>query len=310
LTTHINFNSGGIGSWATLKRILAVASPTDTVINLFTDTLIEDGDLYRFLIETTAEAYGVEPLTALMERCEAIPDIESEDDVVTRKLLIAEIAMEAMRLIPGLVWIIEGRTPWEVFHDTRYLGNSRLAKCSHVLKQETASKWIRENYRNEDCKLYLGIDWSEDHRRVAPVVNWAPYIVEFPMCDEPYVDKHDMLRMLDELNIARPRLYAMGFAHNNCGGFCVRAGQGHFANLLTQFPEQFAYHEGKEREMRDYLGKDVTILKKVRDKTTYRLSLKQLRESIEGPGESDIDYGDIGGCGCFVTDETKTEVQR
>lgn len=301
---HINFNSGGIGSWATLKRILAFADRND-VVNLFTDTLIEDRDLYRFLIETTADAYGIERPTALLARCEEIPDIRSEEDVALRKTLLADISAEAMRIIPGLVWIIEGRTPWEVFFAVRYLGNSRIAQCSHVLKQDTADKWIRDNYGPDDCTLYLGIDWTEDHRRASPIRNWAPYTVKFPMCDAPYVDKQDMLRMLDEVGIARPRLYEKGFAHNNCGGFCVRAGQGHFANLLEQFPMQYTYHERKEQEIRDFLGKNVTILKRVRDKVTYRLTLQELRQSLAGPGAADVDYDDIGGCGCFVTDNEK-----
>lgn len=294
---HVNFNSGGIGSWSALKRILA-ENDAANVVNLFTDTLIEDRDLYRFLIESTAEAYGLNRPDALLAKCAAIPDIESEDDVELRKALLAEISAEAMRIIPGLVWLIEGRTPWDVFFAVRYLGNSRIAQCSHVLKQETADKWIRANYGPDECTLYLGIDWTEDHRRAAPTRNWAPYTVKFPMCDEPYVDKADMLRMLDETGIARPRLYELGFAHNNCSGFCVRAGQGHFANLLTQFPKQYAYHERKEQGIREYLGKDVTILKKVRDKVTYRLTLKDLRESLD-----EVDYEDIGGCGCFVSNE-------
>jgi hypothetical protein len=205
--------------------------------------------------------------------------------------------MEAMRIIPNLVWIIEGRTPWEIFHDTRFLGNSRLAKCSHILKQDTASKWIRANYEPSECTLYLGIDWTEDHRRAAPVRNWAPYTLEFPMCEKPYVDKNDMLIVLDALGIARPRLYELGFAHNNCGGFCVRAGQGHFLNLLTKFPKQYAYHEQKEQDMRDFLGKDISIMKKVHEKKTYRLTMRQLREL----DDTEIDIDDIGGCGCFVS---------
>lgn len=224
MTTYINFNSGGIGSWSALSRIVAKHSASN-VINLFTDTLIEDRDLYRFLIESTAEAYGIEYPCTLIQRCAEIPDIRTEVDVDIRKTLLPEIAAEAMRLIPGLAWVIDGRTPWDVFKDARYLGNSRLAPCSHVLKQEAAATYLANNYPDTgDTVLHLGIDWTEAHRTAAPVANWAPYRVEFPMCEEPYLDKLDMLRLLDEVGIARPRLYGMGFAHNNCGGFCVRGG--------------------------------------------------------------------------------------
>ncbi|MCY9760412.1 hypothetical protein M5X06_12865 [Paenibacillus alvei] len=314
MTKHINFNSGGIGSWSALQRIIAQYGTRD-VINLFTDTLIEDRDLYRFLIETTAQAYGLPRPDELLSRCEEIPDIHSESDVDLRKQLIPEIASEAMRLIPGLVWVIDGRTPWDVFFNVRYLGNSRLAQCSHKLKQEVAAKWVKSTfplvevgsdgireYKAPDVVLYLGIDWTEDHRTAAPVANWSPYPVRFPMCDEPYVDKTEMLAQLDSVGIARPRLYELGFAHNNCGGFCVRAGQGHYVNLLERFPEQFAYHEQREREIQKHLGKDVTILKQTRNKKVERLSLSRLREIYEdGKRRAEIDRDDIGGCGCFVT---------
>lgn len=45
---HIVSISGGIGSYATLKRILNKVNKED-VVAVFMDTLAEDGDLYRFL---------------------------------------------------------------------------------------------------------------------------------------------------------------------------------------------------------------------------------------------------------------------
>ena len=35
-----------------------------------------------------------------------------------------------------LVTLIEGRTPWEVFRDVKFLGNTRIDPCSRVLKRE------------------------------------------------------------------------------------------------------------------------------------------------------------------------------
>lgn len=43
--------------------------------------------------------------------------------------------------------------------------------------------------------------------------------------EAPYLSKVDMLEVLKADGIEPPRLYAMGFAHNNCGGFCCRAGR-------------------------------------------------------------------------------------
>jgi hypothetical protein len=94
----------------------------------------------------------------------------------------------------------------------------------------------------------------------------------------------------------------MDFAHNNCGGFCVRAGQGHFVNLLEKNPALYRYHEEKEQEMRDYLGKDVAMLRRTRNKVKIPLTLRMLREEVEANRTDQIDMFDIGGCGCFLQD--------
>jgi 3'-phosphoadenosine 5'-phosphosulfate sulfotransferase (PAPS reductase)/FAD synthetase len=92
---HIVFFSGGIGSFFTAKRVIEKEGK-ENVILLFTDTLIEDSDLYRFMDDVSS--------------CFEIP--------ITR--------------------LADGRTPWEVFKDVRYMGNSRIAQCSHLLKQKTS----------------------------------------------------------------------------------------------------------------------------------------------------------------------------
>ncbi|MGG4217567.1 hypothetical protein ABEW32_04955 [Paenibacillus jamilae] len=297
---HIVMYSGGIGSWATARRV-AEQHGTGNLILLFTDTSIEDRDLYRFLIETSADIFGIDIPRELVARCDGIPDISTEEDIRLRKILLPQIAAETMYRIPGVKWIADGRAPWDVFRHKKYIGNSRRAQCSHVLKQEPADRWVRSVFDNErGAVIYLGIDWTEVHRTEAPIKNWSPYRVEFPMCDEPYLDKEDMLKVLDQVGIQRPRLYEMGFSHNNCSGLCVRAGQGHWARVLDKLPAQYAYQERKEQEMREFIGKNVSMLKQVRGRTTYSLTLAELRKRIEEGAE--IDVMDIGGCGCFVTD--------
>jgi hypothetical protein len=255
---HIVFYSGGIGSWATAKRVIARHGKENAIL-LFTDTLIEDEDLYRFIDET-----------------------------------VKEMGCEFVR-------VADGRTPWEVFRDVRFLGNSRTAPCSHILKQKVARKWIEENFEPDECVLYLGIDWTEIHRTTAPRKNWHPYQVEFPMTEEPFLSKNEMLEQLKSLGIEVPRLYKFGFSHNNCGGGCCRAGQGHFAHLLKTLPDVFARWEEEEEELRKFLGKDISMMKKTVKGTTQTYTLRQLREDIESNYQ--IDIFDIGGCGCFVDDE-------
>lgn len=297
---HIIFYSGGLGSWMTAKRV-AKQHGAENVICLFTDTLIEDEDLYRFLIETTQDIFGIDQRD-LIELAKDIPPT-SHETMPARKAFLTDLFAKVSARNPHFVWINDGRDPWEIFRDVKFLGNSRIAQCSHKIKQELSAKWIKANFKPDECTLYLGIDWTEEHRTKAPRKNWAPYQVEFPMCEEPLLTKIDAIKALEQSDIATPRLYGMQFSHNNCGGFCVRAGQGHFINLLEKNPELYRYHEEKEQEMRDFLGKEVAILKRTRKKVTTPLTLRELRLEHEA-GSDQIDMFDIGGCGCFVDDES------
>ncbi|OMF38791.1 hypothetical protein BK133_00895 [Paenibacillus sp. FSL H8-0548] len=272
---HIIMYSGGIGSWMAAKRVVAEHGK-ENVILLFTDTMIEDEDLYRFLKETSNEL-----------GCE-------------------------------LVWLKDGRDPWEVFRDVKWIGNSRIAQCSHLLKQKVAADYIKKNYKAEEAVLYVGIDWTEMHRLEKIVEHWAPYEVKSPMTEAPYLSKSDMIRELNKIGIKTPELYELGFSHNNCGGFCVRAGQGHFIHLLKTKPELYKYHEEKEQEMREYLeNQEVSILSnsvfshyglndegvRVAKYTKTPYTLRQLRIDWETGLGTQIDMFDIGGCGCFANYE-------
>jgi hypothetical protein len=45
----------------------------------------------------------------------------------------------------GPVIVADGRTPWQIFSDQRFIGNSRVAPCSSHLKQKPARAWLNEN---------------------------------------------------------------------------------------------------------------------------------------------------------------------
>jgi hypothetical protein len=210
---HIIFYSGGLGSWMTAKRVVQ-AHGAENVICLFTDTLIEDEDLYRFLIETTQDIYGIDQRD-LIELAKQIPPTGHET-MPARKAFLTDLAAKVSERNPNFIWLNDGRDPWDIFRDVRFLGNSRLAQCSHIIKQGLSRKYIEANFKPEETVLYLGIDWTEEHRTKAPIKNWAPYTVEFPMCEEPLLTKIDAIKALEDAGIAVPRLYGMNFSHNNC----------------------------------------------------------------------------------------------
>jgi 3'-phosphoadenosine 5'-phosphosulfate sulfotransferase (PAPS reductase)/FAD synthetase len=226
---------------------------------LFADTLIEDADLYRFLEEAAANVGG------------------------------------------DLVRIAEGRTPWQVYHDRRFLGNSRRDPCSHVLKRRPADQWLKANCDPADTTIYVGIDWTEEHRyiKLRDIRAKEGWNYQAPLCEPPYILKTDMMRELRAQGIFPPRLYSEGFSHNNCGGFCCKAGQGQFANLLRVNPCLYLKHEDEEESLRAYLGKNVSMMTdRTGDGKKKPLTMRTLRLRIEAGKQ--VDMFDIGGCGCFA----------
>jgi len=191
------------------------------------------------------------------------------------------------------VKIQDGRTPFEIFRAQRFLGNSRIAPCSKILKQKVARKFIESNYLPSQVTLFVGIDWSEIHRLPKIKTGWLPFTVEAPLCEPPYGDKLSWMVQIQDLDIEIPSLYSKGFPHNNCGGGCVRAGKAQWRKLLQLYPDRFSQWENHEQEMREMLGKDITILR--------NSTLKELRASVEKESEYgiQIDLFDFGGCGCF-----------
>ena len=255
--------SGGIGSWATAKRVKE-QHPADDITLLFSDVqgakedhVGEDKDTYRF-IEDAARNVGAK-----------------------------------------LVTVKDGRDIWQVFKDKRFLGNSRLASCSHELKQKPARAWLEENTTPDNAIVYVGIDWSESHRVASIERNYLPWTAKAPMTEPPYLTKPQIIKWAESEGLNPPRLYSLGFAHNNCGGGCVRAGQGQFKHLLDVMPERFAVWEEKEAGMAEFLGRPVSILQETVNGVARALPLSELRRRSEMEPAM-IDRLDIGGCGCFV----------
>jgi hypothetical protein len=255
--------SGGIGSWAAAKRV-AERHGTENLTLLFTDTLIEDADLYRFLNVAARNVFQNSPM--------------------------------------DFVRIAEGRTPWQVFRDNKMIGNTQADICSRILKRELGDRWLADNCDPTTTTVYLGIDWSEINRFDSGAGAGAKHryarlgwCCEAPLCERPWLDKREMLALARANALHPSRAYEQGFAHDNCGGFCIKAGQGHYANLYRVRPDVYRLHEAEEA---DPIFGGHTIMRDRTGGETKPLSLRQLRERIEAGGQ--VDMFDIGGCGCFL----------
>jgi len=114
------------------------------------------------------------------------------------------------------------------------------------------------------------------------------------------VDKADLFDALRARGVEPPRLYADGFEHNNCGGFCIKAGQAQFERLLRTNRDRYLEHEAKELDLRAFLEKDVAIMRDRGDDDSRPLTMQEFRERIEVPGQEALfDTTDWGSCSCF-----------
>jgi hypothetical protein len=82
-----------------------------------------------------------------------------------------------------LTRVCDGRDPFEVFADVRYIGNSRVAPCSKWLKQIPCRRWIEQHCDPATTVVYVGLDAGEWHRAPGIARRWGPWRVEFPMAE-------------------------------------------------------------------------------------------------------------------------------
>ena len=262
---HVVMFSGGLSSWATCYRIDPAEG--DRLCLVFADTKMEDPDLYRFV-----------------------------DDAV--QAVIGECTSSEF------VRLTEGRDPWQVFFDVKLIGNTRADPCSRILKRKLIRDWLDAELDPADTTVYIGFTWDEAHRYERAKAYWEPWTVAAPLCDPPYLTKADMISMAYAEGITPPRLTLQGFPHNNCGGFCVKAGQAQFAKLLELYPDRYAQHEELERAFRaerEAEGKPEskwgTILRDRRGGDTTPMTMETFRKRVQA-GKS-YDLHEWGGCTCM-----------
>lgn len=256
---------------------------------------------YRAAVQTSGgvASYVAAKLT-LDEFGHADTALVFADTLIEDEDLYRFLADMEQRLNHPVIRISEGRDPWQVFNDERMMGNSRVDPCSKKLKRELLDKWRKANA--PDAAVVIGFDANEEHRLKTTSARMAPVVVRAPLIEHGIWKEgaHDIVKA-DGLKL--PRLYGMGFPHNNCGGFCVKAGQGAFALLLEHFPDRYAGHEAKEEAFRAKIGKDVSIMKDRRGGETKPLTMRAFRERHQRQ-PSLTDMFDLGACNCMEPPET------
>jgi hypothetical protein len=193
----------------------------------------------------------------------------------------------------------DGRTPLQASEDVKLIPNQRRAPCSRILKIEPFTKFITG--QPKPLTVLLGLGWNEQHRMEAPKRNYESIegiTVDYPLMWKPleYRPYQDVVR---SWGIEPPRLYQMGFPHNNCGGRCVKQGIGEWIRLKHNFPERFIEVRDWEQEQRAKGGARATY-GIVRDRSggdVKPLTLAELEER-ETPGDNEPSTDDMFSCMC------------
>lgn len=171
---------------------------------------------------------------------------------------------------------------WDVFEKKRMMGSSMFDPCSLHLKRNTLRDYIKDHYP-DGCVMHVGITYDERHRLKAITRNWMRHnvIVKALLVQKTrhMQQASKQIRAQDTLGFV-PELYAVGFDHNNCSGFCVKAGKAHMARLLWFYPDLYKYHEDKEQDFRRTVG-DYTIMKESQGGRVKPITLKELRERLQ-----------------------------
>jgi len=298
---HIISFSGGAGSFATAKRAKEKYGK-ESLVAVFCDTLIEDGDLYRFLLDTAKYIFEMDVSEELSNLCNNVPELW-EDEQMRYTHLYALCSVWNKEFGNKFVYLQDGRDVWQIFEKHRWVGNSRTAHCTVDLKGGLFRQWIEKAYKPEECVIHFGFDWSEAHRLETAKKNWTPYACEAVLCEPPYYQRNQIMQMIDDAEIDIPRLYELGFSHNNCGGFCVRAGLKHFKNLKEKMPELYNHHAEKYQALADKLPTARPFLKKQVDGKKGYITMVEYSEMLDGKS-NDLQEALINdrssACQCFV----------
>lgn len=174
---------------------------------------------------------------------------------------------------------------WDVFFKTGRMGSTLADPCSRLLKRETLRRFVLDHYAPGNTVMHVGITAHEIDRMIAITRNWQKIGIRV---DADLADIE-----LDGTSAERaegilgwtPFVYAWGGSHNNCNGFCVKAGHGNMARLLYYSRDEFLYHERNEARFQALHNTDATIMRDQwvigGERHTARLALRDFRQRME-----------------------------
>ena len=193
-----------------------------------------------------------------------------------------------------IVTLTEGRTPFEVSKDAQIIPNQKIAPCTFRLKIDIFTKFVQDI--EGDVTIHIGYDYSELHRIETTRKNYEErgWAVDFPLLWKPYEMRPYEQVVREDWGIEPPRMYSLGYTHANCGGVCVKQGQGDWRRTLVNFPARYAEIEAWEEKMRNHpIRKKYALLRDQSGGKVRALTLAKFRnrnEEKESLSLFELDY--------------------
>lgn len=195
---------------------------------------------------------------------------------------------------------------WDIFAKRKALrivvNKNFYCPASEDLKRAVIARWIEQSGLKEgEYMMVLGMGWAEEHRVISSqfywrkTLNWDIDVISLN-ADKPIASNEETALYFMQNGVEIPSAYVNGLEHNNCGGGCTQAGQGHFANLFRARPLVYYYWAWMEKMVTRFIGHDYTILKDERGGKTKRLSLYAFIPRIL---KGDYRKKDLVACACM-----------
>lgn len=182
----------------------------------------------------------------------------------------------------GFVYDSHKQSLFELINHTRFMPNSRIDSCSKALKRRKSQSWIKKNFKNpDDVSIYVGIGIWEEHRVKRAAKNWEPYQLSSPLVNYQVFEQDIEKEAFEVTGVNLPYLYQIGLSHNNCSGFCVKAGLSHYRQLLKEDRNLYLEHERNEELLYEKNSNLKPFLQSQVNKVRYYITLKQYRLYLE-----------------------------
>ncbi len=214
---HIVALSSGTSSAVAADRVISRYGK-DSVDLVFADTLIEDDDNYRFLLDL--QRFWDKRIVHLVEGRTPYQVAEDEHIISNQKI---HPCTYRLKIKPQIDYV--RRVQSQGFRVVMHIG----------MNLQDAKPRKRKPFG----------------RLVAPALNWGKLgvPVEYPLLwDSPVLDSNGYCR--EVMGIKPPRMYELGYTHANCGGMCVAQGMRDWNRTLTNWPDRYQRVEKWEARQR------------------------------------------------------------